>query len=433
MVLLHAVRAAIVQTGGNLTVAHFNHRLRGRSSDSDQRLVVKTADLLRVECVTGEPEVPHRPGAGSVEMWARQERHSFLSETARTVGARWIATAHHSDDQVELFFLRLFRGQASGLGGMAEMEPAPFDKELRLIRPLLAETKADLSRAAEEHGITYREDASNADITLRRNRVRHRLLPRLVKDFGPGAVTALRRCVEILREEEKLIAEMARTWLSEKAGTEPFDPLPTALQRQVMLRQMHGLGLVPEFERIEALRLHANRPVTVEKGMQVRRLADGRLEASRPQPVPAYVADRLGAKLEEPDGDLAFAGLAVSWEIRHVTVATLRRLKTARPGQERFDADAIGPAIELRHWKPGDRFQPIGLAKAAKLQDLFVSSKVPAAERRRRVVATTGRGEIFWVEGLRMSEKFKLVPGSNRYLNWRWQRPDALLATPGVA
>ena len=89
---------------------------------------------------------------------------------------------------------------------------------------------------------------------------------------------------------------------------------------------------------------------------------------------------------------------------------------------ERFDAEAVGKAAILRHWSRGDRFQPIGMKSAVKLQDLFGNLKVPREERHKRVVAVTGKGDIFWVEGLRISEKFKLTPQTRRVLEWRWRR-----------
>ena len=91
------------------------------------------------------------------------------------------------------------------------------------------------------------------------------------------------------------------------------------------------------------------------------------------------------------------------------------------PGREFFDAGKVGATIALRHWQPGDRFQPIGMAKRVKLQDLFTNQKVPVAERRRRAVAAAANGEIFWVEGLRISERFKLDKKTVRRLNWHWQ------------
>ena len=102
------------------------------------------------------------------------------------------------------------------------------------------------------------------------------------------------------------------------------------------------------------------------------------------------------------------------------SVETHRRDACATNKREFFDADKVGGKIILRHWRAGDRFQPIGLKSAAKLQDLFVNAKIPAARRRELVLAATADGEIFWVEGLRIGERFKLTPQTTRKLVWKW-------------
>ena len=91
-------------------------------------------------------------------------------------------------------------------------------------------------------------------------------------------------------------------------------------------------------------------------------------------------------------------------------------------GTEWFDADRVGREVVLRQWRAGDRFQSIGMATSQKLQDLFTNLKVPRAERVRRVVATTASGEIWWVEGLRIGERFKLGVETRTHLRWSWRR-----------
>ena len=93
-----------------------------------------------------------------------------------------------------------------------------------------------------------------------------------------------------------------------------------------------------------------------------------------------------------------------------------------KPGREVFDADQIGGHIILRHWRPGDRFQPIGLGSAVKLQDLFTNAKVPRDRRRGLIVAAAAGGDIFWVEGLRISGNFKVTAETRRQLVWHWCR-----------
>jgi len=89
-------------------------------------------------------------------------------------------------------------------------------------------------------------------------------------------------------------------------------------------------------------------------------------------------------------------------------------------GCEYFDADKVGGQITLRHWRAGDRFQPLGLKSAVKLQDLFTNQKIPRTRRHDLAVAEAANGRIFWVQNLRMAEPFKLTADTTRRLVWRW-------------
>ena len=114
-------------------------------------------------------------------------------------------------------------------------------------------------------------------------------------------------------------------------------------------------------------------------------------------------------------GSAQFGGVEVEWKM-------VDERGEAREGVEFFDVGEVGETVTLRHWKRGDRFQPIGLAGEAKLQDLFTNLKVPAAEKRLRLVATDAHGKIFWVEGLRISEAHKVSEWTTRILLWSWRR-----------
>ena len=118
-------------------------------------------------------------------------------------------------------------------------------------------------------------------------------------------------------------------------------------------------------------------------------------------------------------GEVEFDGARIGWRIGAGKAGGRPR---PRVGRECFDADRVGSPVRLRHWQPGDRFQPIGMSRAVKLQDFFTNQKVPRDRRRRLVVAATARGELFWVEGMRISERFKLTKGTKRRLQWCWKR-----------
>ena len=182
MVLLHLLHDLAPRHSWRVTVAHLNHQLRGRSSDADERLVRRTAKGLKLPLVVERAEVRRyaRLNKLSIEMAARALRHEFLVRTARRRHASAVALAHHADDQLELFFLRLLRGGGGeGLAGMKWRNPSPADARIELVRPLLDQPKVALAEYASQRGIRHREDATNALLDFQRNRIRHELLPLL--------------------------------------------------------------------------------------------------------------------------------------------------------------------------------------------------------------------------------------------------------------
>ena len=439
MTLLQALKKLSGKYRWQLIVGHFNHRLRGRASDADEKLVRKTAAALKLPAVVERAEVKSfaRTSKLSIEMAARKLRHEFLVRAAKKHGARTVALSHHADDQVELFFLRLFRGTGGeGLAGMKWSSPSPADKSISLARPLLDFSKAELLAFARKNRIPFRDDATNFTSYFLRNRIRNELLPRLRKHYQPGLDKAVLRLMEIVGGEAEFVGKAARSWERRHlAGTTPrdkqrnagkmpalpgtdFGKLPIAIQRRVLQQQLADAGVAADFELIESLRQSADCFVSVGAKMRVCRNKSGEIKL-RAESEPIFNADELAIPLSGLTGKTAFAGKDFNWRVE-----PMRRFSRPRQmaGVEVFDADKIGGGIVLRHWRAGDRFRPIGLNSAAKLQDLFVNAKISAARRRELVLATAANGEIFWVEGLRIGENFKLTPRTKRRVAWNWRR-----------
>lgn len=416
MVLLHLLHGLSAAHGWRLVVAHFNHQLRGRSSDADERLVRRAAAKLGLRCRVGQGDVraaAKREGI-SIEMAARRLRHEFLARTAHMIGAGVIALAHHAEDQVELFFLRLLRGAGSdGLAGMRWSNRSPVDAQVTLVRPLLEVSKAVLQEFARSEGIRWREDATNRSTDLLRNRVRHELLPLLTKHYQPALGKVVWRTMTLLGAEAECVEDLARS-RRKKAGD--FAALPVAVQRRVVLGQLLELGLAGEFESVEWLRLHPGEMLTMA-GASIWRDAAGKVHRRAERPV-AFDKSRTRVSLACKRGRGCFGGMEFRWEIR---TARGRRPALGALG-ECFDAEAVGEEMVLRHWQAGDRFEPIGLGRAAKLQDLFTNAKASARDRRQRVVAARASGELWWVEGLRIGEICKVTSLTKRWLIWRWKR-----------
>jgi tRNA(Ile)-lysidine synthase len=425
MVLLH-----LLGLGWNIQVAHLNHRLRGKSSDADERLVRKTAEKLNLPCHVERADVKAvaRKQKLSIEMAARQCRHEFFARLAAKFQIRKIALAHHADDQVELFFLRLLRGAGpQGLAGMPEMSPSSVDPSLTIIRPLLGVTKRQIRAYATEHKIPFREDATNASIAILRNRIRHKLIPLLNREYQPGVTRTILRVMDLLREESDFVSRWG------ERTREPFDQLPIALQRRRLQQQLYTAGIDTNFDLIEHLRLNPKMPIMVTPQQTVARDSSGTLQVSEPtfhwsaDSLSAnacdWTADSLSTSIARP-GSIDFSGVTIRWSSGRARRPRRAVRAPAILHTESFDADKIGRTIILRRWQPGDRFHPIGMPRPVKLQDLFTNLKIPRARRHRLIVATTAKGEIFWVEGLRISEPFKLTPSTTRPFHWSWHRHD---------
>jgi len=422
MVLLTLLHRLGARHKWSLRLAHFNHQLRGKASDADEQFVRRVARRLDLPIAVARADTKAFACQKkmSLEMAARRLRHEFLARTARSQRVRRVALAHHADDQVELFFLRLFRGAGGeGLAGMKWVAPSPMDSKVRLIRPLLDIPRKHLEEFAREEGIRFREDATNASVSFDRNRIRHELLPFLRRDFSANLDRTVLKSMEIVGRETECIGEAARSWL-ERGQTGEFAQLHVAVQRQVLQEQLLALGITPEFDLIERLRLTANHPVTIARNQTVLRDTSGRIRKNLGAGATDFNSAETCVPLSKKRGLTRFDGCVISWRMR--SGSNRSRGAAQRSRLECFDAERVGAVMHLRHWRAGDRFQPIGMSHHVKLQDWFVNQKVPRRQRRELVIATTADGEIFWVEGLRIGEGCKVTHETGRILEFSWSR-----------
>jgi len=300
-----------------------------------------------------------------------------------------------------------------------------------LVRPLLDATKAELREFARKNKVPSREDVTNARLDLPRNRVRNELLPLLQKRYQPVLTKTILRLMSIVGAEADFVNEAARRWLEtgradllvsrdarHRVPTDfNYGQLPVAVQRRVLQLQLAGLGILADFELVERLRCSPDVFVSVSPDFSISRDGAGKLSL-RAQPLVGFKVNELKVNLAGRAGEVDFSGVRFRWDFKGAK--KIGRL-TRQAGRECFDADKVGRQITLRHWQAGDRFQPIGLQSAVKLQDLFTNQKIRRAQRHNLIVAEAADGRIFWVQQLRMAEPFKLTPETKRRLVWRWR------------
>ena len=240
MVLLHLLHTAGFK---NLVVCHLHHGLRGKAATRDAALVRTTAKRLGFPCEVDRVQTATvaRRDKKSLELAARDLRLAFFTASARKHRCHRLFLAHHADDQVETCLFHFLRG--SGASGLAGIRPVSRIGRLEIFRPLLDTPRDTLAAWAKTRRIPHHEDASNTSPAHTRNRLRHEVLPAMLRVM-PSCREAILRAAAILREEdawmESLVPQPAA-----RLRTRELAALPLAQQRRLILRWLTQHG-VPE-------------------------------------------------------------------------------------------------------------------------------------------------------------------------------------------
>ena len=233
--------------GWKLKVAYFHHQIRN-SADEEIAFMREWAERLCLPFVSGTAPCPEmqKKEKLSLEEIARRERYRFLKKEASCFGSEKVAVGHHLDDQMETFFVNLIRG--SGLSGLAGMKPKNgmprSSRGMTIIRPLLCVTKQEILAYLAMQNMSYCKDETNDSPSMLRNRVRHRLLPFLKKEFEWNLGKSLPRMMKVFSAEHQLLSAIEKEWGRHgihwekeggaSVGIQNFIHLDEALQRRII-------------------------------------------------------------------------------------------------------------------------------------------------------------------------------------------------------
>ena len=416
-----------LERDGHLTVAgaaHLNHQLRGAEADADEGFCDALATRIGVPFLAERADVAARARTGkrSVEDAARAARYEFLHRAAGDLSADWIAVAHTADDQAETFLLRLLRG--SGTRGLASIYP----RSGRVIRPLLDARREELRVYLGACGQTFREDRTNADVCIPRNRVRHELLPYLASQFSSRVTDVLARDAALARQDEEFLHQKAidlaaRVVLNDVAVKIDVAGLARA-PRALSSRVVHA-----------ALQRFAGpRTIGFDHVERVLELA-GDTGEGRAASLPGQYAVRTGAVVVlRPGRSRNAAGsnpfsfpLSIPGEVEVAThgwsvraepgdAAAARQAWAGSGADVGVASDALALPLGVRSRRPGDRFRPLGAPGERKLQDFLVDRKVPRDDRDAMPLVVDGRDRIVWVVGHAVAEDFRVTDASRGVL-----------------
>ena len=227
-----------------LVVCHFNHRLRGQASARDEKFVADLAAKNDFDFESGSADVRvlAKKQKTSIEAAAREVRYKFFGQVAKRKRALTIFLGHHADDVVETFLINLFRGAgSSGLSAMREASKRRIDDvDLTMIRPFVGVWRAQIDDFVRKHRLKFREDASNRELNLLRNRIRCQIIPYLERTLGRNIRQSIWRAAMIAAEEESWIEAQLRNASDVDLAVTTLRELPVALQRREILKWLRG-------------------------------------------------------------------------------------------------------------------------------------------------------------------------------------------------
>jgi tRNA(Ile)-lysidine synthase len=375
--------------GAGVSALHVNYGLR-KEAEGDEAHCRELCASLGVELAVERAWLPEE---GNIQQHARVARYRLAERLAEGD----YAAGHTGSDQAETVLYRL--ASSPGRRALLGME----SRRGRLVRPLLEVTREQTREHCRARGLRWREDASNADPRFARSRVRHDLLPAL-RAVSPAAEATVAETARQLRDEAAVLDEAVTQALAGLGGGPAVELVAVA-------------ALGPALARLTLRALAESaaggpRSLSRAEAEAVLGMASGRGGTSTLdlggglQAVAEYgtVRFRRAGGAEEPPDPVQ---LAVPGAVRF---GAWRVEAAPGAGEVLLSGAALEGALLVRGWRHGDRMRPVGLGGTKTLQDLFTDRKVPRALRRSLPVVECA-GQIVWVAGVAVDDRFLAAPG----------------------
>jgi tRNA(Ile)-lysidine synthase len=467
---LRDIRANAGEATLRLSVAHLDHRLRGKESGEDAEFVRELASRLGLPSVIdaadarAEAERLHR----GIEEIAREIRYNFLLRAARETGCDRIATGHTMSDQAETFLMRLARGaglrpivpahefhisledeqkgrkQENGEQGSGENMPSAncqspaefgFMHSVFLVRPLLCITREEVEAYCRERRLEFRIDSTNQSGDYARNRARRDAVPAM-RSINRRAVESIACAAEIIAADQDALDHIASSFLDQariasEAATYSVEMLleqPAGLRRRMIIeaikRARAAKGVCERGEIVSAHIRSTERlleenmsgaRISLPDGLMIWRDFDSLVITCAVEPATAGKMTTAESELSLAHPSLEAGGFMLSIErnqpsaLLETLIVQARREKDATGRDWLFavaDDESLPQRLLVRPRRAGERALVYGQRKTKKLKKLMIDHKIPSSRRRYWPVVTTPDDRYIWSPGLPLALEF---------------------------
>jgi tRNA(Ile)-lysidine synthase len=330
------------------------------------------------------------------------------------MGCTKIATAHNSSDNVETVLLNLIKG--TGVKGLIGI---PVRRN-NIIRPILCISSEEIRKYLKENKIPFRVDASNLDSDYERNFLRNEIIPKLKRRLNPRLEEKISNTSKIISElnlfAEKHLEKIGKAVVKSDEKElridlhkiSKIDNSILGILLKSVIENKFKVELSSEniFSLADLLVLQAGRSVNLKENIVATR------ERSELVIRRSYVSGNEKATYKMKIGQK----LKVEGKIISIGEVKRKMFKFSTDKSiEYISGDRLRNIFEIRKWKVGDKFQPIGMKGTKKISDFLSDEKTSSIEKREHLVLTND-GKIVWVIGLRIDERFKVTSNTKKIL-----------------
>lgn len=429
-----------------LSVVHFNHKLRGKASDADEKFVAKLTAKHELELHSTSLPVAKKAKKerANLEDAARRARYGYFRSLVESGACTRIAVAHTADDQAETVLSHMLRG--TGLAGLGGIHPIAGP----VFRPLLTIRRNELRGYLRRKKQAWREDTTNRDIRRMRARIRKKLLPLLEKQFQPAVVEHLATLANLAREdetffeallEERMAAAVhqsdltARIGLADlvdsgqenrtntettehRANAEGTGKMETtaAMSKRIVRRlaeRMKARAGQLSARHVESVLELARRGQTgtslmLPGGVEVRKERSAlvfRPTENANSGTAQHTAREFEYNIDLAHGSQDFRAPELGCVFRFRLIDWSAERAETKSEEVVLDRDRLRSPLVLRNWRPGDRLRPFGHQNTHKLKRLLNEKHVSRWERDGWPVLTSG-GVLVWARSFPVAADF---------------------------
>jgi len=394
---------------------HINHMIRGKSAIEDEEFCRKLSVNLNIEFSTVRKNVKSfaEQHKISVEEAGRILRYKEFEKALKRTGFNKIATAHNCSDNAETVLLNLIKG--TGIKGISGIPP----KRGNIIRPILSLKKDEVLEYLNNYGIEFRIDESNTDTDYERNFLRKEIIPQIKKKLNPDFDNAVFHSSEIFSGLIRLIYKQAKE-ISKQAVKITDDGLKLSISEIAKVEDELKNYLIKS-----SIEEHFNIQLTFTDIKNIKSLFENKAGKSINLANNLTAArDRQYVLVSYPGKDVQFKSLSlgeggsVKVNNRMLFINTVKEAPEKFSGdklREFISADRISGNFQLRRWKAGDKFFPIGLKGTKKISDFLNEQKITSSKKKDQLILTN-KGQIVWVLGLRLDERFKITSDTKKVI-----------------